>query len=89
MKTTVEIPDDLFRKAKARAALEGIPLRDLVVHGLQLAMNEPPAGEAKRRRVQFPLISARREAEPLTDEMVAAALERMAAEEIAQDANFV
>lgn len=88
MKTTVEIPDELFRRVKARAALEGIPLRDLVVHGLQLAMNELSAGEA-RRRVQFPLIEARTEAEPLTDEMVAAALEHMAEEELAHDADFV
>ena len=30
MKTTVEIPDDLFRQAKAQAALRGIRLRELV-----------------------------------------------------------
>lgn len=29
MKTTVEIPDTLFRKAKAKAADLGIPLKDL------------------------------------------------------------
>lgn len=89
MKTTVEIPDDLFRQAKARAALDGIPLRDLVVYGLQLAMNEPPASKTKRQRVQFPLIAARPEAEPLTDEAISTAIERMAEEEIAHDASFV
>lgn len=31
MKTTVEIPDALFRRAKAQAALPGIRLRDLMV----------------------------------------------------------
>jgi len=29
MKTTVEIPDPLFRKAKATAAEQGVPLKDL------------------------------------------------------------
>jgi hypothetical protein len=29
MKTTVEIPDTLFRKAKAKAAEHGVPLKDL------------------------------------------------------------
>jgi hypothetical protein len=36
MKTTLEIPDDLFRKAKAMAALEGIKLKDFVAESLQM-----------------------------------------------------
>ena len=35
MKTTLEIPGDLFREAKAKAALEGIKLKDLVRRGLE------------------------------------------------------
>ncbi len=38
MRTTVELPDDLFRKAKARAALQGRPLKDLVADGLDLLL---------------------------------------------------
>lgn len=34
MKTTLEIPDEIFRKAKASAALRGIPLRQLVTEAL-------------------------------------------------------
>ena len=34
MKTTLEIPDALFRQAKAAAALKGIPLRELVTDAL-------------------------------------------------------
>ena len=34
VKTTLEIPDDLFRKAKAAAALRGVKLRDFVAEAL-------------------------------------------------------
>lgn len=35
MKTTIEIPDPLFRKAKSRAAENGQSLKDLVTEALQ------------------------------------------------------
>ena len=41
MKTTVEIPDDLYRRAKAEAALRGRKLKDLVEEGLRLALEKP------------------------------------------------
>jgi hypothetical protein len=88
MKTTVEIPDDLFRRAKAKAALEGIPLRELIVRGLQFAMEQPAADEA-HERVHFPLITGSPDAAPLTDQQVADALEQMAQEEIAHYASFM
>jgi hypothetical protein len=41
MKTTVEVPDDLYRRAKAEAALRGRKLKDLVEEGLRLALEAP------------------------------------------------
>jgi hypothetical protein len=35
MKTTLEIPDAVFRKAKARAAEQGIPLRQFVTEAVE------------------------------------------------------
>lgn len=35
MKTTLEIPDAIFRQAKASAALRGIPLRQLVTEAIE------------------------------------------------------
>jgi hypothetical protein len=35
VKTTLEIPDAVFRKAKARAAERGIPLRQLVTEAVE------------------------------------------------------
>ena len=44
MKTTVEIPDTLFRQAKEYAAREGIPLREVFERGLAIVLqNSPPA----------------------------------------------
>ena len=58
MKTTVEVPDDLYRRAKAEAALRGRKFRELVEEGLRLALETPPttprqsslAGLMKRAR---------------------------------------
>lgn len=41
MKTTVEVPDDLYRRAKAEAALRGRKLRDLIEEGLRLVLDAP------------------------------------------------
>ena len=42
MKTTVELPDPLYRQAKAEAALRGRKLKDLVEEGLRLVLDAPP-----------------------------------------------
>jgi predicted component of type VI protein secretion system len=41
MKTTVEVPDDLYRRAKAEAALRGRKFRELVEEGLRLVLETP------------------------------------------------
>lgn len=41
MKTTVELPDDLYRRAKAEAALRGCRLKDLVEEGLRWVLRSP------------------------------------------------
>lgn len=38
MKTTIELPDALFRRAKTEAARRGISLRELFTAGLQQAL---------------------------------------------------
>jgi hypothetical protein len=41
MKTSVEIPDDLYHRAKAEAALRGRKLKDLIEEGLRLVLEAP------------------------------------------------
>ena len=42
MKTTFDLPDPLLRKAKAVAAAQGRPLRDLVAEAIEARLAAPP-----------------------------------------------
>jgi len=72
MKTTVEIPEKLFRQAKSRAAMEGISLREFLLRGLRLALRSPSA-DLDRPRITFPLIRTSHPSSRLTDDQVTAA----------------
>ena len=48
MKTTVEVSDDLYRRAKAEAGAQGRKLNDLVEEGLRLILEAPPRSQALR-----------------------------------------
>jgi predicted component of type VI protein secretion system len=39
VKTTIEVPDSLYRRAKSEAALRGRKLKDLVEEGLRLVLD--------------------------------------------------
>jgi hypothetical protein len=56
MKTTVEIPDDLLRQAKEYAARHGIPMRDVIQLGLELALQ---ARRPSRRRFRLKTITTK------------------------------
>jgi hypothetical protein len=47
VKTTLEIPDPVFRKAKATAAAEGISLRQFVTEAVERKLREVPTPAAK------------------------------------------
>jgi hypothetical protein len=42
MRATVDLPDSLYRQAKAEAALRGRKLKDLIEDGLRLVLETPP-----------------------------------------------
>jgi hypothetical protein len=46
MKTTIEIPDPLFRKAKSKAAERGQTLKELVTEALQEKLAVPTGARA-------------------------------------------
>ena len=53
MKTTVEVPDDLYRRAKVEAALRGCKFRELVEEGLRLALKTPRRNRRPRRLAEL------------------------------------
>ena len=46
VKTTLDIPDPLFRQAKARAALRGVSLRQYVAEALEEKFTAPASGRS-------------------------------------------
>lgn len=56
MKTTVDLPDDLFRRAKAEAALRGVKFKDLVQEGLQRVLELSPTPIEAPRKSLFDLM---------------------------------
>ena len=52
MKTTIEVPDELYRRAKAEAALRGRRVKDLVEEGLRRVLDEGQA-KPKQSNVSF------------------------------------
>ena len=83
MRTTIDLPDDLFRKAKARAAMQGQALKDLVADALKLLLQTPKEATATPRRTHFPIVKPKDPNRKLTPEMVTAATEQLLAEEAA------
>jgi hypothetical protein len=59
MRTTVELPPDLLRAAKARAAERGEALKALFVRAVSRELGRSPSG-AREEHVAWPLISSRR-----------------------------
>lgn len=55
MRTTLDLPDPLMREIKARAALEGVKLKDYFASIARLALQRPPASIAARKRSPAPV----------------------------------
>lgn len=51
MKTTLEIPDDLYRQAKMHAARENRKMKDVVAEGLRLVLGLSEKNPPKRTRM--------------------------------------
>jgi hypothetical protein len=58
MRTTVDLPDSLFRKMKATAALQGISLKQFITRAIEAEISNPK--KSKGYRVKLPLIRSKR-----------------------------
>jgi len=50
MRTTVDLPDELFRRAKSEAALRGRKLKDLIEDGLRSVLDMPTSADAAPKK---------------------------------------
>lgn len=78
MKTTLELPDELMRTVKIRAAREGRKLKDIVAALIQNGLScQAEVGGHARSNVHLPLVECARNASPeaeMTPDRVAEAL---------------
>jgi hypothetical protein len=58
MRTTVDIPDPLYRRLKSRAAREGSSAKELILRGVQKVLNG--RRRKSRKRVALPLIRSKK-----------------------------
>jgi plasmid stability protein len=58
MRTTVDIPDPLYRQLKVRAAGEGRSVRELILRSVSEELRGRRS--APRRRVKLPIIASKR-----------------------------
>ena len=58
MRTTIDIPDDIYRKLKVKAAVEDQTVREIAVRAILREIEQPPT--APRKRFQIPVIKSSR-----------------------------
>lgn len=58
MRTTIDLPDALFRKMKATAALQGISLKQFITYAVEAEISNRQEGSGYR--VKLPLIHSKR-----------------------------
>jgi hypothetical protein len=60
MRTTLDLPDQLMKRAKIAAVERGVTLRELIGSALARDLAAGPLPPGERRRVQFPVFSSKR-----------------------------
>jgi hypothetical protein len=70
MRTTVDLPDPLFKRVKVEAARRGMKLRDFIARSLEQALSGG-FPEAKSRQVKLPLVKGdgKRKIDPTREEL--------------------
>jgi hypothetical protein len=57
MRTTIDIPDALYRELKSRAAREKRSVKDLILRGVEVELRVQP--KKRSRRVSLPIIRSK------------------------------
>jgi len=59
MRTTIDLPDPLFRRTKTLAAMRGSTIKEIVIRALEREVNGEGSRTSHPQRVQFPLVRSR------------------------------
>jgi hypothetical protein len=58
MRTTVDIPDPIYRRLKSAAALQGCSVKELVLRGVMTELNDTKV--RRRKKVQLPIFGSKK-----------------------------
>ena len=78
MRTTIDLPDDILKRAKISAVERGTTLRDLVESALKRELDLPRRQKAKSSRAVFPIFASKK---PGSLELAASDISRIETEE--------
>jgi len=60
MRTTLDLPDELFRQVKAKAALKGTTIKELLTRYVETGLRQPdPSSHVEGKRSKLPVIKRR------------------------------
>jgi hypothetical protein len=57
MRTTIDIPDPVYRRLKSRAASEGSSAKELILRGVEQVLKERP--RRRGRKIKLPIIRSK------------------------------
>jgi hypothetical protein len=57
MRTTVDIPDPVYRQLKSQAALRGCSVKELILRGVETELARPDS-KRKPHRVKLPIVDS-------------------------------
>jgi hypothetical protein len=61
MRTTVDIPDPIYRRLRSRAVSEGSTAKELILRGVEQVLKDKK--KKSRRRVKLPIVRSKRPGE--------------------------
>ena len=59
MRTTVDIPDPIYRELKARAAREGTSVKKLILQGVSITLRTDTKAPKRKSKLKIPVIHSK------------------------------
>ena len=59
MRTSIEVPDPVYREMKIRAASEGTTIREIILQGVAMRLRGGGPSAPRQDRLRFPVIRAK------------------------------